>query len=86
MRRGTQSTYRDYRALPLRPIFPGFIINTLFYAAIWFTLFFGFTSAKRFIRKKRGRCPQCNYDLPATLQPAAPNAAGNGDKVMMDDA
>jgi len=51
------------KALPLRPIWPGFAFNTLFYAAIWFGVFFGFTSAKRIIRAKRGRCPRCGYDL-----------------------
>jgi hypothetical protein len=49
--------------LPLRPIWPGFVIDTLFYAAIWFGVFFGFASAKRAIRRKRGRCPMCGYDL-----------------------
>jgi len=51
------------RILPLVPIWPGFLINTIFYAAIWFALFFGLTSSKRFIRVRRGRCPRCGYDL-----------------------
>jgi hypothetical protein len=50
-------------ALPLRPIWPGFVIDTLFYAAIWGGSFFGFASAKRAIRRARGRCPMCGYDL-----------------------
>ncbi len=49
--------------LPLLPIWPGFLIDTLFYAAIWLGVFFGFTSAKWFLRAKRGRCPRCGYDL-----------------------
>jgi len=53
--------------LPLKPIWLGFFINTLSHAAIWFGLFFGFVSAKRFIRarrdRRRGRCPRCGYDL-----------------------
>jgi hypothetical protein len=49
--------------LPLSPIELGFVIDTLFYAAIWFGVFFGFASAKRAIRRKRGRCPRCGYDL-----------------------
>ena len=53
----------EERWLPLRPIFPGFIINTLFYAAIWFGVFFGVGFVKRAIRKKRGRCVKCGYDL-----------------------
>jgi len=51
------------RCLPFQPIWPGFVIDTLFYAATWFGVFFGFASAKRAIRRKRGRCPRCGYDL-----------------------
>jgi len=47
----------------MNPIFPGFIINTLFYAAIWFGIFFGVATLRRFIRKKRRRCVKCSYDL-----------------------
>lgn len=43
------------RRLPVTPILPGFIINTFFYAAIWFGVFFGIARVKRFIRIKRGR-------------------------------
>ena len=57
----------DATVLPLRPIWPGFLIDTVFYAAIWFALFFGFASAKRAIRRKRGRCPRCGYDLRGNL-------------------
>ena len=53
----------DWRILPLRPIWPGFVIDTPFYAAIWGAIFFGFASAKRAIRRRRGRCPRCGYDL-----------------------
>jgi len=48
------------------PIFPGFLVNTLFYAAIWFGIFFGVAALRRFIRKKRGRCVKCSYDLRGT--------------------
>ncbi len=54
---------QPFRILPYVPIWPGLVINTLFYAAIWFGVFFGFTGAKRFLRAKRGRCPRCGYDL-----------------------
>jgi hypothetical protein len=45
----------------------GFGMNTLFYAAIWFGVFFGFAGAKRAIRRRRGRCPRCGYDLRGSL-------------------
>jgi len=49
--------------LPLRPIFPGFLVNTLFYSGVWFGIFFGVATLRRALRKKRGRCVKCSYDL-----------------------
>ena len=60
------------RVLPLRPIFPGFIINTLFYAAIWFVLIFGWRAHLRQVRKWQGYCPVCKYDLQNTLTAGCP--------------
>ena len=53
----------NVRALPLRPIWPGFIINTLFYAIIWLLLIFGWRMHLRQVRKWQGYCPMCKYDL-----------------------
>ena len=58
--------------IPLRPLWPGFGIDTLFYGAIWFGVFFAPGSAKRFIRAKRGRCPRCGYDLRGQLAAGCP--------------
>ena len=55
-----------FRTLPVRPILPGFLINTLFYAVIWFGLFLGIGAVRRTIRRKRGRCVKCVYDLRGT--------------------
>jgi len=49
--------------LGFTPILPGFIINTLFYGAIWFGLIFGWRTNQRFIRRWQGYCPICKYDL-----------------------
>ena len=49
--------------LPLRPIWPGFTINTPFYAAILWLLIPGPFALRRVIRRKRGLCVACNYDL-----------------------
>jgi len=62
----------DGRSLPLKPIFPGFLVNTLFYAAIWFGIFFGVAALRRFIRKKRGRCVKCSYDLRGQFDKGCP--------------
>ena len=53
-------------ALPLRPIWPDFAINTVFYAAILWLLTFGPFTARRLIRRKRGHCIKCGYDLRGT--------------------
>ncbi len=51
------------RLLPLAPLWPGFAINTVFYAAILWGLTLGPFTARRMIRHKRGRCIKCGYDL-----------------------
>jgi len=52
--------------LPYVPIWPGFTVNTLFYAAILWLLIPGPFALRRFIRRlirqRRGHCPTCGYD------------------------
>ncbi len=47
--------------LPLRPIWPGFAANTLFYAAVLWLLICGPFALRRLVRVKRGLCPACAY-------------------------
>jgi hypothetical protein len=49
--------------LPLSPIFPGFLINTLFYAALLWLLFLAPFTARRMIRRRRGLCEKCAYPV-----------------------
>ncbi len=49
--------------LPLRPIWPGFAVNTVFYAAILWLLFTALVKVRHWRRMKRGHCIKCNYDL-----------------------
>jgi len=51
----------DVVFLPLRPIWPGFLINTLLYGATLWLLFFGFAMMRRYRRRRRGACPYCRY-------------------------
>ncbi|MCI0362240.1 MAG: hypothetical protein L0Y44_03805 [Phycisphaerales bacterium] len=53
----------DVRALPLVPIWVGFAINTIFYAAILWLLFAGPGALHRWRRLKRGLCPACAYPI-----------------------
>ena len=48
-------------ALPLRPLWLGFAVNTLFYAAVLWLLGYSVFVMRRFIRVKRGLCPACSY-------------------------
>ena len=53
--------------LPVVPLWPGFAVNTLFYAIILWLLIPGPFVLRRVIRLKRGRCPKCGYDLRGQL-------------------
>ena len=50
-------------ALPVEPLWPGFAVNTLFYAIIVWLLIAGPLLVRRLVRIRRGCCPKCGYDL-----------------------
>ena len=50
-------------SVSLRPIWPGFAINTLFYAAILGIMFAAVGVLRRKRRARRGLCVKCAYDL-----------------------
>ena len=60
------------RALPYIPIPLGFVLNTLFDAAILWSLAFGPFTARRVIRHKHGLCINCGYDLRGVEHEACP--------------
>ena len=49
-----------------KPIWPGFAINTVFYAFILWLLFAAPFAVRRRRRIRRGLCPKCAYDLRGT--------------------
>jgi hypothetical protein len=51
------------RVLPLRPIWPGFEIDTVFYAAVLWVLVTAPGFIRRRIRIRRGLCPRCAYPI-----------------------
>ncbi len=53
----------DQPRFPVYPLLPGFAINSIFYAAILWVLTLGPITARRFVRRKRGHCIKCGYDL-----------------------
>jgi len=60
------------RLIPLFPIWPGFAINTIFYAALLWLLTLGPFTARRMIRRKRGCCLKCGYDLRGKSESGCP--------------
>ena len=57
------SSYDQPRTLPLRVIWPGFVMNTLFYAVVTWLLIVIPSRLRRWRRLRRGLCPKCAYDL-----------------------
>ncbi len=64
-------TGRLLEFLPLGPIWPGFAINTIFYAAILWLPFAPF-QLRRNLRVKHGLCIKCGYDLRGTEHEVCP--------------
>lgn len=52
----------DRFALPLLPIWPGFLLNTIFYAMLLFALIRTPRAVRRARRRRRGRCAACGYN------------------------
>ena len=52
--------------VPLCPIWPGFAINTIFYAAILWLLFAAPGFVRGRIRRHRHQCPSCGYPIGAS--------------------
>jgi hypothetical protein len=50
------------RLIPLRPIWPGLLANTVFYGVILWALWFTPGAVRRGLRRRRGACVRCGYD------------------------
>ncbi|MCI0629594.1 MAG: hypothetical protein L0Y44_02940 [Phycisphaerales bacterium] len=67
----------DFVALPLRPLWLGLSANAAFYGALWSLAIFGPRTIRRTIRRRRGRCLACGYNLQANLAPGCPECGWN---------
>ena len=56
-------SFSDMNLLPVRPLWPGFAINTVFYAGVLWLLFAAPFALRRWRRIKRGLCPKCAYPV-----------------------
>jgi hypothetical protein len=57
------------RCFPTIPLWPGFAINTVFYAAILSVLWIAPGPIRQFIRMKRHRCAACGYQIAKGVGP-----------------
>jgi hypothetical protein len=61
------ATFWTYGLIPYRPIVPGVFGDVLFWgAASWAAAATG-GGLRRALRRRRGRCPQCGYELNASM-------------------
>lgn len=58
--------------LPYLPVWRGIVINTVFYGAMFWLMVFSWPVGRRIIRKRRGRCLWCGYDLRGTEHDRCP--------------
>ncbi len=49
--------------LPLRPLWPGFLVNTLFFTPLAWVALTAPRLLRHAVRQRRGLCPHCAYDL-----------------------
>lgn len=52
-----------WRGIPLRPMWSGLIVDVGVLAFAWYALIVGIGTRLRFLRRARGLCPWCGYDL-----------------------
>lgn len=72
-RRGQPSAViRQHRVLPLMPIWPGLFGNTAFYAVLWFALLLAPGAVRRAMRRRRGWCVECGYNLSGNISGGCP--------------
>lgn len=68
------------RVIPWRPTWPGFLLDTVLFSAGLWLLSFGPLIARRIVRRRRGRCPRCNYDLRGTAHGQCPECGARVSK------
>ncbi len=53
----------SFGIIPLRPLWPGLVVNTIFYAVVLWLLVGGLFVLRRIVRLRRGLCPACAYPM-----------------------
>lgn len=67
----------DVRILPFLPLWKGLAINTVFYALAWTVLMAVNSGLRSRLRRRRGLCPTCAYDLKHDRDAGCPECGWN---------
>jgi hypothetical protein len=62
----------DFRAIPLRADWPGLLADSALLAGLWGVILFAPRLVRPWLRRRRGRCPGCGYDLKHSLASGCP--------------
>lgn len=68
----------ETRLIPLHPLWPGLLANSLLFATAWYTAIAGSSRLRRAHRRRRCQCTQCKYDLRGTPAGALCPECGTG--------
>lgn len=63
VRGAPSSRIRDFAAIPYRALWLPLVIDTFAFAAVWLVLLSWPKRVRRILRRRRNRCPNCNYSL-----------------------
>ncbi len=63
---------KPMRQVPLRPRWGGFAVNTVFYGTVFWMAVPGSMALRRRLRRRRGVCPHCGYDVAHVEHDACP--------------
>lgn len=53
----------DHLSIPYRPLWSGLVVDLAAHTAFWSIPLLGVPAFRRHLRRRRGHCPTCNYDL-----------------------
>ncbi len=75
-RPSSSTSVANVRILPLRPIWRGLAADAGVYACAWVLVIPTFHIVRAAVRRRRGQCPQCGYDLARHRGAVCPECGG----------
>ncbi len=67
---------RERCQIQLIPLWPGFVIDVMFYAGTWLTMLYVVGAVRRWRRVRRGQCGGCGYDVRGIAGGVCPECGG----------